>query len=279
MPKPCGFLCYAAKFVGRFAREATPWARDNIVLAAGMLVVPLFVGYLLDRSHRIDLGSSKITFALYGVVFLVYLAFHLAMTPWRLDQDRQAELVVAHSRLVQLTEEADRLRREAEERKPRLSLEVLEVLFCKEEYPRDVFLKIRLSNLHPNTICTVVDYELTVAIGAARYCSHGLQHDLHNYQIVNEPADSADDIREDALDTDLASQITHKEPIRYGAPREGWLHFHFSEISPMVPEFSPVSEMRLKIIDPLNQTVEERFLAQYSRNRYVSRPSPVVRWV
>jgi len=81
---------FYGRFWKRFRKDATPWARDNILWAT-VLVVPLIVGYFRHPHTHIDWGTIQDTLWLYGVTFPIYVLVHLCRIPKKLDDDREEE--------------------------------------------------------------------------------------------------------------------------------------------------------------------------------------------
>jgi len=114
------FSRYYGGFVRRLAKDATPWARDNIGFAGFMVIAPIAAVYAKDHNHSIDWDVVKTTGWIYLVAAGVYLAYHAIRTSWKLDQDRVAAL--AHEEIARLAAE-DEVRRLTE--KPDLRKESL----------------------------------------------------------------------------------------------------------------------------------------------------------
>jgi hypothetical protein len=49
---------------------------------------------------------------------------------------------------------------------------------------------------------------------------------------------------------DLAAGINHNEPIEYGVPHRGWLHFSLRDATPWSASASPIKSARLTIWGP-----------------------------
>jgi hypothetical protein len=81
---------YSTRFWRRFRRDATPWARDNIVWGFVVLVAPPLAVYLHDPHAQIDWVLIRTTALLYLFAFMVYVLAHLARTPKKLDLERDA---------------------------------------------------------------------------------------------------------------------------------------------------------------------------------------------
>jgi hypothetical protein len=80
---------YRPRFWKRFLRDATPWARDNIIWGLAVLICPPLAIYFRDRHAQIDWTLIRTTLALYVFAFVVYALIHICQTPKKLDTDRQ----------------------------------------------------------------------------------------------------------------------------------------------------------------------------------------------
>jgi hypothetical protein len=84
------FWRYWKRFLARLWKDAVPWARDNILWAVAVLVIPPVVARLLYK-NSVDWQFIRLTLYLYGIVFGAYLVLHFVRTPWKLDTERQQE--------------------------------------------------------------------------------------------------------------------------------------------------------------------------------------------
>ena len=81
---------YSARFWRRFWKDATPWARDNILWGVIVLVVPPLLAYVRDSHAPLDLVLIKNSLVLYAFALAIYLLAHLCRTPRKLDLERDA---------------------------------------------------------------------------------------------------------------------------------------------------------------------------------------------
>ncbi|MGA2201793.1 MAG: hypothetical protein ABSG40_07510 [Terriglobales bacterium] len=79
---------YYRRFWRRFFKDATPWARDNIVWGMIVLVVPPLAAYLRHTDSQIDWVLIRTSLWLYACAFSVYILAHLCRTPKKLDDER-----------------------------------------------------------------------------------------------------------------------------------------------------------------------------------------------
>lgn len=91
---------YRLRFWKRFVRDATPWARDNIVWGVVVLVVPPLAAYFRDPHAQIDWPLIKNALWLYGFAFLIYALVHLCRTPKKLDADRDTREILLVSSIA-----------------------------------------------------------------------------------------------------------------------------------------------------------------------------------
>jgi hypothetical protein len=81
---------YYTRFWKRFRKDATPWARDNILWGVIVLVGPLVAARLLHRHLLIDWELVYTTLGLYAVASMIYAAVHVCRVPKKLDIERGA---------------------------------------------------------------------------------------------------------------------------------------------------------------------------------------------
>jgi hypothetical protein len=98
---------YYVRLRKRFFKDATPWARDNIVWGAAVLV---FGPVLISLQHgKVDWTLITPTLELYGLALAVYVPIHLCRVPKKLDQERDAREGILQSEIAS-REETIRLR-------------------------------------------------------------------------------------------------------------------------------------------------------------------------
>lgn len=85
---------YHKRFWKRFFKDATPWARDNILWGVLFLVVPPLIIYARDRHAPVDWVPIRATLILYALAFAIYALVHLCRVPKKLDQERDAREAV-----------------------------------------------------------------------------------------------------------------------------------------------------------------------------------------
>ena len=83
---------YFRRLVTLLWKNAAPWARDNIVLAAVMVILPPVVVIFRDRKHEIDWSIIRTSGSLYLLVFACYLLFQVIRTIERLDSQHMLEI-------------------------------------------------------------------------------------------------------------------------------------------------------------------------------------------
>jgi hypothetical protein len=79
---------YPRRFLKRYLKEATPWARDNIVWSALVVIVPPLAEYLNNPRTTVDWNLFKNTLILYGFALVVYVLARLPFTARHLDDER-----------------------------------------------------------------------------------------------------------------------------------------------------------------------------------------------
>lgn len=86
------FFRYYGRFLGRLFKDGYEWPRDNILFAFFMVVVPPVAAWLRDPTHVPDWAVIETTGWIYLALFIVYAAYHVIRTPWKLDEDRAGKL-------------------------------------------------------------------------------------------------------------------------------------------------------------------------------------------
>jgi hypothetical protein len=113
-----GMEPYWKRYFSCLWREAQPWARDNIVWAVIVLIVPPLAVCLRDPSHEIDWAMVRTALWLYAIALGVYLLFHLVRTVSKVDAGLQNELVASRKKVSEL----GAVLQEIEDAKPRIIL-------------------------------------------------------------------------------------------------------------------------------------------------------------
>jgi hypothetical protein len=228
-PTFCG---YYRRFCMRLAKDATPWARDNIGFAGTMFLLPIIAVYIHDRGHEIDWELVKTTLWFYLCAFGVYVIYHAIRTPWKLDLERKNYLLELQAKSISLTAQVADLQRESEIKIPRLHLDVWEVLIIPHINSVEVFVDASAANNTPNTQTTVRQFNLALNVAGRQFKAQKNKVDLDEYRIIDrrdtktiEPRN----FRFTVLD-DLAVSMNEKNPILHGVPHRGWLHFSFMDV-------------------------------------------------
>ena len=91
--KGLGFGSYTKRFRHRFWRDSAPWARDNIFWGIAVLVIPPLAVYLKDRGATLDWATIKAALVLYAVALGIYIVYHLGRTAWKVDQEREDDVL------------------------------------------------------------------------------------------------------------------------------------------------------------------------------------------
>jgi hypothetical protein len=211
---------YGKRYFQTFFRQFGEFLLAQIVIAA------LLSGLVLWEDVRRGIISTETTknniLALlwsFGYVIGLMLIWHLARTAYVMSLQDQAEIESLRKQ-IQTSE--------AENKKPKLKVEVWEVLLMPYYNSAEVFLDASVSNVTPGTQGTVRDYSLAIEIAGRRYPAGRYKSDLDNYRIIEVSDERC--IRmvapymSSTLD-DLADGINEKSPISFGVPHRGWLHF------------------------------------------------------
>ncbi len=92
-------MSYRVRFIRRLTKDSVPWARDNILFAGAMAIIPAVFAYVIDRGHIIDWPVIRLTLWMYLVTLLVYVAYHSLRTVQKLDADHLTEIKRLQERL------------------------------------------------------------------------------------------------------------------------------------------------------------------------------------
>ena len=92
-------MSYWVRFIRRLTRDSAPWARDNILFAGAMAIIPAIIAYVFDRAHVIDWPVIRLTLWMYLATLLVYAAYHTLRTAQKLDAEHLAEIERLRGRL------------------------------------------------------------------------------------------------------------------------------------------------------------------------------------
>lgn len=82
------FNTYSRHVAKRLRKDATPWARDNILFAGLMVALPPLIAFVRNPSQSFDWGLFKTTLWLYVAAFGFYLVYQTAKAAWKVDTDR-----------------------------------------------------------------------------------------------------------------------------------------------------------------------------------------------
>jgi hypothetical protein len=87
------FLAYQRRFWRRFLGGAGAWARDNIFWDIAVLIIPPIVAAIRNKATSPDWETIKLALWFYGAVFAIYVLVHIVRTPWKVDQDREIDVL------------------------------------------------------------------------------------------------------------------------------------------------------------------------------------------
>jgi hypothetical protein len=213
-----------------WAGEKLQWARDNILVACLCSIAPGLIAAglsaaLSDHKWRTATYATLLT---YAGLFVLFLSWRLALTPFELDQERH-EIITGLSKSLTYT----RSKLAAlQARPPAFDAEILEIHVQAEAPPGtrlavlfvdcDIFLrlKLRLREMRP---IEVLKYELSVVLhGNASHAD--FLDDIPDWGLVTER-------KPIGIGTTFRYIISKLTPLvkkldQAGVPVEGWLHFH-----------------------------------------------------
>jgi hypothetical protein len=133
-----------------------------------------------------------------------------------------------------------------EDRIPRLSVEVWDVLVVPYANSAEVFVDASVSNRTPDTQAIVREFRLALEISGREFRAQRCKADLAGYRLFERRnVQQAIISPNEALPLDgLSISSNGQKPILYGVPHRGWLHFSFSNL----PEWPSTEERVLYFI-------------------------------
>jgi hypothetical protein len=191
------------------------WARDNILWAVVVLVVPPAAVYFHDPSHSIDWPLIRTTLWLYVAAFVIYAIYQSAHAAVTLDAERYVRILEAERRASDA---------EALNTRPKIVPEILECFWDIDAPSRDtfsfVYASIRLTN-HNDVATHITKYELNIEISNVKFISD------------SETTYSAKRKAEDSFDFDDGTPLIMKwylsrmqiAPLIKGVHQDVWLKF------------------------------------------------------
>jgi hypothetical protein len=127
---------YYKRFLYHFLKNATSWARDNIIFALLVVVLSPVIAYLRDSSHKLDWLLIWETMRVYVLCLAVYVAIHLIRTAWKLDVERAGEIDTANAKITRLGEQIKTITNEPTDRPSKVRALSQEILgFARERIP------------------------------------------------------------------------------------------------------------------------------------------------
>jgi hypothetical protein len=254
------------------------WVRDNVLVACLCSIAPGLIAAglgaaLSDDKWRVATYATLLT---YTGLFVLFLAWRLAHTPFELDQELQQfitglskSLRYTRSKLIAL-----------QARPPAIDAEILEIHFQTETTPAsrnpkfsvdcDIFLRVelRLWEMRP---CEVLGYELSAVLhGNSQYAD--FLDDISSWGLVT--------VREPiGIGSTFRYMVSRLTPLvgkldRAGVPVEGWLHFRLAGVH---ERDIGATVYRLNVITPNGavsvDTRGDKNLARVERRQFLRLPS------
>jgi hypothetical protein len=131
-----------------------------------------------------------------------------------------------------LREQIALLTQQMENRIPNLHLEVWEVLIIRHLMSAEVFVDASVANSTPDTQGAVRQFTLALEIAGKTLEAQKNRTDLDDYRLIDRS-----DIKMGLIQpfrftllADLASSMNSRNPVLYGVPHRGWIHFSFADI-------------------------------------------------
>ena len=229
------FRHYWMRYIAAFwAGEELRWVKDNILVACLCSIAPGLIAAglgaaLSDDKSRAALYATLLT---YAGLFVLFLFWRLALTPFELDQERHEVLTGLSKSLTYTRSKLAALRA----RPPAIDAEILEI-HVQADAPQgfrlpsfsvdcDIFLRLKLG-LREMCPIEVLKYELSAVLhGNASHAD--FVDDIPDWGLVTEckPIGIGTTFRY------IVSKLTPlvKKLDQAGVPVEGWLHFRIKSL-------------------------------------------------
>lgn len=246
------FRHYWMRYIRAFwAGEALRWARDNIVVACVCSIAPGLIAAGLGAALSNDKWRVAIyaTLLIYASLFVLFLTWRLAFTPFELDQERQQTIIGLSKSLTYTRSKLAAL----QARPPAIDAEILEMHVQAKTTPSsrilnsyvdcDIFLRVKLRLREIRTI-GVLEYELSPVLRGNSLHAEFLD-DIQDWGLVTER-------KPIGIGTTFRYIVSKPTPLvrkldRAGVPVEGWLHFHVKGVPEKEIE---ATIFRLNVVTP-----------------------------
>jgi hypothetical protein len=246
------FRRYWMRYVVAFwAGDALRFARDNILVACVCSIAPGLIaagvgGALSDDKWRVAIYATLLT---YASLFVLFLTWRLACTPFELDRERQQFIIGLSKRLAYTRSKLAAL----QARPPAMEAEILEIHVQAETTPTsrilnfcvdcNIFLRVKLRLREIRTI-EVLKYELSAVLPGDSLHADRLD-DIQDWGLVIER-------KPIGIGTKFRFIVSKLTPLvrkldRAGVPVEGWLHFH---VKGVLERELGATVFRLNVITP-----------------------------
>jgi hypothetical protein len=230
-----GLSGYYAELWKEFGAQFYESWKSELRSTVGVAILAFVLSFAHDPSAW---EALILTLKAGGIWLLLWAAWHLIRTPWKL-QRKSVEIALnkpSESQRVtveQLTAKVSELQREAENRIPSLHLDVWEVLIVPHLNSVEVFVDASVANSTPNTQGTVRQFKLALEVAGRRFEAQKDRADLDDYRIIDRSDTKTIEPRNfrfTVLD-DIAGLMNETNPILHGVPHRGWLHFSFLDLT------------------------------------------------
>ena len=126
----------------------------------------------------------------------------------------------------------DKCRKMLELRLPSLGVEVWDVIVVPGLNSAEVFLDVSVSNGTPDTETLVREFLMEIEIAGKRFRAERNRVDLADYGLINRRDIKGAIIAPNQFTpmADLAMSMSEKNPILFGVPHRGWLHFPLRDL-------------------------------------------------
>ncbi len=229
------FRHYWMRFIAAFwAGEGLKWVRDKVLVACLCSIAPGLIAAglgaaLSDDKWRVATYATLLT---YAGLFVLFLTWRLASTPFELDQERQRFTIGLSKSLAYTKSKLAAL----QARPPAVDVEILEIHAQGETtaVPRtpnfsvdcDIFLRVKLTLREMRPI-EMLEYELS-AVFRGNSLHADFLDDVPNWGLVTERQPIG-------IGTTFRYIVSKLTPLvrkldRAGVPVEGWLHFNVNGV-------------------------------------------------
>lgn len=244
---------FGRRFWHVFWRDSVPWARDNIVWGALILVAPPIAAYLHHPTPPVDWLVVRTTLWIYLGSLVLYILVQSFRTARTLVLESDTLLLAEGNRLEQAI---------AENARPSLAVELRALFWEPGEQAGNtrfvfrVFAYVFVTNRNkPETLLKAAFLSFTTSDGARHTQSTeppvGYKY-IGHYTHFRTGGEVERDHKMHTPYTELMGEVNSDNPLRQGIHRVGFLAFAFPELqNPKVSDIETVlaTDVELSLID------------------------------